>query len=138
MDHVLLSRIQFAFTAMFHILWPVLTVGLSLYLVWVEALWLRTGDRDYLRQAKFWGKIFLINFALGIVTGITLEFQFGTNWSSYSWFVGDIFGAPLAIEGIMAFFMVISLFMLKRIKVGDFQKNINKTTVLERAAIVVD
>ena len=99
------SRAQFALTAMYHWLFVPLTVGLSLMLGIMETLWYRSGNPVYKQMTHFWMKLFAINFAIGIATGLILEFQFGTNWSNYSWFVGDIFGAPLAIEGIMAFFM---------------------------------
>ena len=105
MDVVMLSRLQFAAATMFHFLFVPLTLGLSILVAWMETRYVRTGDATYLRMAKFWGKIFLINFALGVVTGITLEFQFGTNWSRYSAYVGDIFGSLLAIEASMAFFL---------------------------------
>lgn len=105
MDVVLLSRLQFAAATMFHFLFVPLTLGLSILVAWMETQWVRTGDEAYLRMTKFWGKIFLINFALGVVTGITLEFQFGTNWSRYSAYVGDIFGSLLAIEASAAFFL---------------------------------
>jgi len=105
MDVVWLSRLQFAAATMFHYLFVPLTLGLSILLAWMETRYVRTGDETYLRMTKFWGKIFLINFALGIVTGITLEFQFGTNWSRYSAYVGDIFGSLLAIEASAAFFL---------------------------------
>jgi len=100
-----LSRIQFAVATYFHFLFVPLTMGLSILTAIMETLGLRRGDADYIRMAKFWGKLFLINFALGVVTGITLEFQFGTNWSRYSEFVGDIFGSLLAIEATVAFFL---------------------------------
>ncbi len=99
------SRGQFALTAMFHWLFVPLTLGLSFMLAFMETIYYRTRDEEWKRITKFWMKIFGINFAIGVATGIILEFEFGTNWSNYSWFVGDIFGAPLAIEGIMAFFM---------------------------------
>jgi cytochrome d ubiquinol oxidase subunit I len=99
------SRAQFALTAMFHYLFVPLTLGLSLMIAIMETLWLKTGNEAWKHATKFWMKLFGINFAIGVSTGIILEFEFGTNWSNYSWFVGDIFGAPLAIEGIMAFFM---------------------------------
>jgi len=105
MDVTLLSRLQFAAASYFHYLFVPLTLGLSILLAWMETRYARTGDETYLRMTKFWGKIFLINFALGIVTGITLEFQFGTNWSRYSAYVGDIFGSLLAIEASAAFFL---------------------------------
>jgi len=99
------SRAQFALTAMYHWLFVPLTLGLSFIIAFMETLYVRTGNPEWKRITKFWMTIFGINFAIGIATGIILEFEFGTNWSNYSWFVGDIFGAPLAIEGIMAFFL---------------------------------
>jgi cytochrome bd ubiquinol oxidase subunit I len=100
-----LSRIQFAFTAMFHILWPVLTIGLSLFLVLVEALWLKTKNEIYYRHARFWGRVFILNFAVGVVTGIPMEFQFGTNCGLFSQAGGDIFGHLLGFEATMAFML---------------------------------
>jgi len=100
-----LSRIQFAATALYHFLFVPLTLGLSFLLAAMETVYVTTGKPIYKQMAVFWGKLFMINFALGVATGLTMEFQFGTNWSFYSSFVGDIFGAPLAIEGLMAFFM---------------------------------
>ena len=105
MDVVFLSRLQFAAATMFHFLFVPLTLGLSVMVAYMETLYARTGDETYLSMTKFWGKLFLINFAVGIVTGITLEFQFGTNWSRYSEFVGDIFGSLLAIEASTSFFL---------------------------------
>ena len=105
MDVLTLSRLQFAVTSMFHFIFVPLTLGLSILVAWMETRYVRTGNVTYLRMAKFWGKLFLINFALGVVTGITLEFQFGMNWAEYSRYVGDIFGAPLAIEATVAFFL---------------------------------
>ncbi|MBW2444095.1 MAG: cytochrome ubiquinol oxidase subunit I [Deltaproteobacteria bacterium] len=105
MDVVFLSRLQFAAATMFHFLFVPLTLGLSVLVAIMETQYARTGDETYLRMTKFWGKLFLINFALGVVTGITLEFQFGTNWSRYSAYVGDIFGSLLAIEATAAFFL---------------------------------
>ncbi|HBG86672.1 MAG: cytochrome ubiquinol oxidase subunit I [Bacteroidales bacterium] len=99
------SRAQFALTAMFHWIFVPLTIGITYMLAFMETIYYRTGDPEWKRITKFWMKLFGINFAIGVATGIILEFEFGTNWSNYSWFVGDIFGAPLAIEGIMAFFM---------------------------------
>lgn len=99
------SRAQFALTAMFHWLFVPLTLGLSFLVAFMETIYVRTGKEEWKRITRFWMKVFGINFAIGVSTGIILEFEFGTNWSNYSWFVGDIFGAPLAIEGIMAFFM---------------------------------
>ncbi len=100
-----LSRLQFALTAMYHFLFVPLTLGLSFLLVIMESVYVMTGKQIYQDMTKFWGKLFGINFALGVTTGITMEFQFGTNWAYYSHYVGDIFGAPLAIEGLMAFFL---------------------------------
>ena len=105
MDVVMLSRLQFAVAVFFHFIFVPLTLGLSVILAWMETRYVRTGDEFWKKQAKFWGKLFLINFTLGVVTGITLEFQFGTNWADYSRCVGDIFGSPLAAEGIFAFFL---------------------------------
>ena len=105
MDLILLSRLQFAMTVFFHFIFVPLTLGLSVLLAIMETLYVRTGDDDYKRMVKFLGKLFLINFVLGVVTGITLEFQFGTNWSRYSAYVGDIFGSLLAIEATVAFFL---------------------------------
>ncbi len=102
---VALSRIQFAATALYHFLFVPLTLGLSFLLAAMETVYVTTGKPIYKDMARFWGKLLMINFALGVATGLTMEFQFGTNWSFYSGFVGDIFGAPLAIEGLMAFFM---------------------------------
>lgn len=99
------SRAQFALTACYHWLFVPLTLGLALIMGIMETIYARRGDDFWKRAAQFWQKLFGINFAIGVATGIILEFEFGTNWSNYSWFVGDIFGAPLAIEGIVAFFM---------------------------------
>lgn len=102
---VALSRLQFAATAMYHFLFVPLTLGLSWVLVIMESVYVMTGKEIYRDMTKFWGKLFGINFAMGVTTGLTLEFQFGTNWAYYSHYVGDIFGVPLAIEGMMAFFL---------------------------------
>ncbi|MDO4181456.1 MAG: cytochrome ubiquinol oxidase subunit I [Bacteroidales bacterium] len=99
------SRAQFALTAMYHWLFVPLTLGLAVIMGLMETLYVKTGKEHWKHTAKFWMKLFGINFAVGVATGLILEFEFGTNWSNYSWFVGDIFGAPLAIEGILAFFM---------------------------------
>lgn len=104
-DLVDLSRLQFAATAMYHFLFVPLTLGLSFMLIAMELVYVVTGKEVYKDMTRFWGKLFGINFALGVATGITMEFQFGTNWAYYSHYVGDIFGAPLAIEGLMAFFL---------------------------------
>lgn len=105
LDVVELSRLQFALTALYHFLFVPLTLGLTFILVIMETLYVATGKEVYKDMTKFWGKLFGINFALGVTTGITMEFQFGTNWSYYSHYVGDIFGAPLAIEALLAFFL---------------------------------
>jgi cytochrome d ubiquinol oxidase subunit I len=104
-DLVDLSRFQFAMTAMYHFLFVPLTLGLAWILVIMESLYVMTNKQVYKDMTKFWGKLFGINFALGVATGLTMEFQFGTNWAYYSHYVGDVFGAPLAIEGMMAFFL---------------------------------
>ena len=104
-DVVDLSRLQFAVTALYHFLFVPLTLGLSWILVIMESVYVMTGKEIYRDMTKFWGKLFGINFAMGVTTGITMEFQFGTNWAYFSHYVGDIFGAPLALEGLMAFFM---------------------------------
>lgn len=112
MDIVELSRLQFAFTAMVHFLFVPLTLGLAFILAIMESVYVMTGKTIYRDMTKFWGKLFGINFALGVTTGLAMEFQFGTNWSYYSHYVGDIFGAPLAIEALMAFFLESTLFGL--------------------------
>ncbi len=99
------SRGQFALTAMYHWLFVPLTLGLGVIMAIMETAYVRTGNEQWKKTTKFWMNIFGVNFAIGVATGLILEFQFGTNWSNYSWFVGDIFGAPLAIEGMLAFFM---------------------------------
>jgi len=99
------SRAQFALTAMYHWIFVPLTLGLSFIVAFMHTIYYRTRDEKWKNMTKFWMKLFGINFAIGVATGIILEFEFGTNWSNYSWFVGDIFGAPLAIEGILAFFL---------------------------------
>lgn len=104
-DLVDLSRLQFALTAMYHFIFVPLTLGLSFMLVVMELAYVISGKQMYKDMTRFWGKLFGINFAIGVATGLTMEFQFGTNWAYYSHYVGDIFGAPLAIEGLMAFFL---------------------------------
>lgn len=105
MDVVGLSRLQFALTIMFHYLFPPLTIGLGVLMVIMEALYLRTNDAVYKSMAQFWTRVFAVTFAMGVASGIVMEFQFGTNWSVYSRFVGDVFGSALAAEGIFAFFL---------------------------------
>ncbi len=109
-DHLLTSlvdwsRLQFALTAIYHWIFVPLTLGLSFIVAYMHTMYFRTGKEEWKESTKFWMKLFGVNFAIGVATGIILEFEFGTNWSNYSWFVGDIFGAPLAIEGIFAFFL---------------------------------
>ncbi|TCC30745.1 cytochrome ubiquinol oxidase subunit I [Kribbella speibonae] len=105
MDAIDLARWQFGITTVYHFLFVPITIGLSALVAGLHTAWYRTGKVKYRRLTQFWGKLFLINFAIGVVTGIVQEFQFGMNWSAYSKFVGDIFGAPLAIEGLLAFFL---------------------------------
>ncbi|PWI58367.1 cytochrome ubiquinol oxidase subunit I [Sulfoacidibacillus thermotolerans] len=105
MEQLIFARLQFGETTVFHFLFVPLTIGLAFLLAVMETIYVRTGDETYRKMLKFWGKLFLINFAIGVVTGIMQEFQFGMNWSNYSRFVGDVFGAPLAIEALLAFFM---------------------------------
>src|SRR3954464_7886889 len=105
MDATDLARWQFAITTVYHFLFVPITIGMSLIVAVSHPAWVRTHNPQWLRLAKFFGKLFLINFAMGLVTGIVQEFQFGMNWSAYSRFVGDIFGAPLAIEALLAFFL---------------------------------
>jgi cytochrome d ubiquinol oxidase subunit I len=102
---VILSRWQFAMTTIYHFFFVPLTLGLGWFVAIFETIYVRTGNETYKKLAKFWGKLFLINFAMGVVTGIVLEFQFGMNWAGYANYVGDIFGAPLAIEALLAFFL---------------------------------
>ncbi len=105
MDTEILARVQFAFTIMFHYIYPPLSIGLGVVLVIMEALWLKTGRILYHNMARFWTKVFALTFAIGVATGIVMEFEFGTHWATYSRFVGDIFGSALAAEGIFAFFL---------------------------------
>lgn len=105
MDPILLSRMQFGITTVYHFFFVPLTLGLSILVALMETMYVRSGREVYKEMTKFWGKLFVINFAMGVVTGIVQEFQFGMNWSEYSRFVGDIFGAPLAIEALLAFFL---------------------------------
>ncbi|MDR7435141.1 MAG: cytochrome ubiquinol oxidase subunit I [Armatimonadota bacterium] len=105
MDALILARWQFALTTIFHFFFVPLTIGLAFLVALMETIYVRTGQQVYKDMTRFWGKLLLINFAMGVVTGIVLEFQFGMNWSEYSRFVGDIFGAPLAVEALLAFFM---------------------------------
>ncbi len=106
------SRAQFALTALYHWIFVPLTLGLSFIIAIMESVYVKTNDEWWKKTTQFWMTLFAINFALGLATGIIMEFEFGTNWSNYSWIVGDIFGAPLAIEGIMAFFMESTFFAI--------------------------
>ncbi len=111
MDHLVdYSRAQFALTVLYHWLFVPLTLGLSFIIAIMETIYVKTGKQEWKKITKFWMTLFAINFAIGLATGIIMEFEFGTNWSNYSWIVGDIFGAPLAIEGLMAFFMESTFF----------------------------
>ena len=105
MDVLTLSRIQFAATISFHYIYPPLSIGLGIMLVLMEGLWLKTGNTLYHQMARFWTKVFALTFAIGVATGIVMEFEFGTNWATYSRYVGDVFGSALAAEGIFAFFL---------------------------------
>src|SRR6188768_161896 len=105
LDVVFLSRVQFALTIMFHYLFPPLTIGMGVVLVYLESMYFRTREPIYETAAKFWTSLYAVSFAMGVATGIVMEFQFGTNWAPYSRFVGDVFGSALAAEGIFAFFL---------------------------------
>src|SRR5271170_6680308 len=105
MDVVTLSRVQFGLTALYHFLFVPLTLGLSVLLAIMESVYVMTGRAIWRAMTRYWGLLFGINFAMGVATGIPLEFQFGTNWAYYAHYAGDVFGAPLALEGLMAFFM---------------------------------
>ena len=105
MDPLEIARWQFGITTVYHFLMVPLTIGLGLVVAVMQTAWHRTGKDEYLRMTKFWGKLFLINFIMGVATGIVQEFQFGMAWSEYSRFVGDVFGAPLAMEALLAFFV---------------------------------
>src|SRR6476660_454398 len=103
MDVEILARFQFAFTIMFHYIYPPLSIGLGLIMVIIESLYLKTGNPEYKESARFWTKVFALTFAMGVATGIVMEFEFGTNWATYSRYVGDVFGSALAAEGVFAF-----------------------------------
>ena len=105
MDVLTLSRIQFGATIAFHYIYPPLSIGLGVLLVVMEGLWLKTKNPVYHQMARFWTKVFALTFAIGVATGIVMEFEFGTNWATYSRYVGDVFGSALAAEGIFAFFL---------------------------------
>ena len=122
-DTVVLSRMQFALTALFHMLWPTLTTGVGIYLVIVEGLWLKTRNPDYYYHARFWSKLYVLNFGIGVATGIPMEFQFGTNWAPFAEATGEFFGSILGFEASMAFmleagFLGIMLFGWERVNPG--------------------
>jgi cytochrome bd ubiquinol oxidase subunit I len=119
-DTVILSRLQFALTAIFHMLWPVLTTGMAIYLIVVEGLWLKTRNENYYYHARFWSKLYVLNFGIGVATGLPMEFEFGANWGPFSQAVGDFFGSVLGFEAAMAFaleagFLAIMLFGWERV-----------------------
>lgn len=132
MDAVLLARAQFALTIMFHFLFPPLTIGLAFLIALIETARWRTGNDLYRRMSDFWLKVFAVNFVVGVASGIVMEFQFGTNWASYSRFVGDIFGAPLAAEGVLAFFLesgFLGLLLFGRKRISSFVRWLAATMV---------
>jgi cytochrome d ubiquinol oxidase subunit I len=129
METVLLSRWQFALTTIYHFFFVPLTLGLSILVAIMETLYVRTGNEVYKQMTKFFGKLFLINFAMGTVTGIVQEFQFGMNWADYSRFVGDIFGAPLAIEGLLAFFLESTFLGIWIFGWGKISKKLHALTI---------
>jgi cytochrome d ubiquinol oxidase subunit I len=114
MDALEIARWQFGITTVYHFMMVPLTIGLGLVVAVMQTAWHRTGKQEYLRMTKFWGKLFLINFIMGVATGIVQEFQFGMAWSEYSRFVGDVFGAPLALEALLAFFVESTFMALVR------------------------
>lgn len=130
LDPVLLSRLQFAMTVGFHFIFPPVSIGLAWLLVIIEGLGWRRSDEVYVRMGKFFGKLFAITFALGVATGIVMEFQFGTNWAEYSKFVGDIFGAPLAAEGVFAFFLESAFLGLYLFGRGKVSKGVHWFSIL--------
>jgi cytochrome d ubiquinol oxidase subunit I len=129
MDSTVLSQWQFAVTCVYHFFFVPLTIGLSVVTAIFETIYVSTNNPLYLRMTKFWGKLFIINFAMGVVTGIVMEFQFGMNWSEYSRFVGDIFGAPLAIEALLAFFMESTFIGLWLFGWDTLSKRLHATTI---------
>ncbi|MDD3269557.1 MAG: cytochrome ubiquinol oxidase subunit I [Syntrophomonadaceae bacterium] len=132
MDAVFLSRLQFGLTAFFHFIFPPLTIGLATLIAIMEYFYWRRGEELYDRMSRFWFKIFTILFAVGVASGITMEFQFGTNWSEYSKFVGDIFGAPLAAEGVFAFFLestFVGLLIFGRDKISPTMRFVSSVLV---------
>ena len=126
LDPVLLSRIQFAMTIGFHFIFPPISIGLAWILVFIEWQGWRKTDKSYISMGKFFGKLLAITFAVGVATGIVMEFQFGTNWAEYSKFVGDIFGAPLAAEVVFAFFLESTFLGLYLFGRGKVSKGVSK------------
>lgn len=129
MNALNIARWQFGITTIYHFLFVPLTIGLALTVAVLQTVWYRTGDQAWLRQTKFWGKLFLITFAMGVVTGIVQEFQFGMAWASYSRFVGDVFGAPLAMEGLAAFFLESTFLGLWIFGWGMLPKKVHLATI---------
>ncbi|HTX78487.1 MAG TPA: cytochrome ubiquinol oxidase subunit I [Longilinea sp.] len=129
MDATVLSEWQFGITTVYHFFFVPLTLGLSVIVAIMETIYVRTANETYKRMAKFWGNLFIINFAMGVVTGIVMEFQFGMNWSGYSSFVGDIFGAPLALEALLAFFLESTFLGLWIFGWDRFSKGLHLTTI---------
>ncbi|HEX7716830.1 MAG TPA: cytochrome ubiquinol oxidase subunit I, partial [Marmoricola sp.] len=129
MDVTDIARWQFGITTVYHFLFVPITIGLSAIVASFHTAWARSGREEYYRLTKFFGKLFLINFALGVVTGIVQEFQFGMNWSDYSRFVGDIFGAPLAVEGLLAFFLESTFLGLWIFGWGKLPPKLHATTI---------
>ena len=129
LDPLTLSRWQFGLTTVYHFLFVPLTIGMVLLVAIMQTVWTRTGDEKWLKMTKLFGKIFLINFAMGVVTGIVQEFQFGMNWSDYSRFVGDVFGAPLAMEGLLAFFFEATFIGLWIFGWGRLSKRVHLATI---------
>lgn len=137
LDALSLARWQFGLTTIYHFLFVPLTIGMVLMVALLQTAWVRTGKEKYLKLTKFFGKIFLINFAMGVVTGIVQEFQFGMNWSDYSRFVGDVFGAPLAMEGLLAFFFEATFIGLWIFGWGRLSKGVHLATIWMTALGVV-
>ena len=129
LDPLTLSRWQFGLTTVYHFLFVPLTIGMVLLVAIMQTLWVRTNEDKFLKMTKLFGKIFLINFAMGVVTGIVQEFQFGMNWSAYSRFVGDVFGAPLAMEGLLAFFFESTFIGLWIFGWGRLSKKLHLLTI---------
>lgn len=129
MDPVILSRWQFALTIIYHFFFVPLTLGLGLFVAIMQTMYYRTGNEAYQKMTKFWGKLFVINYAMGVVTGIVQEFQFGMNWSEYSRYVGDVFGAPLAIEALLAFFLESTFLGVWLFGEGKIPKGLHLTSI---------